>query len=109
MSHITSLLSKESVRNVLTESFVIVFKHSTRCSTSAKARKEFEKFAEDYHGEGKLYLIDVIANRDVSNEISSLTGINHQSPQVLVIKNGTVIWHTSHWKITQEALQDAVV
>lgn len=108
MSLVISITTVESVNEVLADSLAAIFKHSTRCPISAGAKREFDQFAEAYNGEGKLYLVDVIANRAVSGEISSQTGVIHQSPQVLVVRNGSVAWHASHWSITQKALRDAV-
>ena len=108
MSQVISIATVESIREVLTDSLAVILKHSTRCPISAGAKREFDNFAATYCGEGALYLVDIIANRDVSDEISSQTGVIHQSPQVLAVIDGSVAWHASHWGITQKALKDAV-
>ncbi|MEM7357326.1 MAG: monothiol bacilliredoxin BrxC family protein [Acidobacteriota bacterium] len=46
--------------------------------------------------------------RDVSNEIAQRTGVKHESPQALLMRDGTVTWHASHWSIQAEALQEAL-
>lgn len=74
---------------------VVIFKHSTRCSVSRMALKQFEN---EFNLEGKMdaYYLDLIENRAISNEIASKFDVVHQSPQVLVIKNGKCIYNISH-------------
>ena len=86
--------------DILEESFqhpVVLFKHSTRCSISAmaKSRLERESSAED----PVIYYLDLIAYRDVSNAIESRFGVRHESPQVILLKDGKVVYHASHGAI----------
>jgi bacillithiol system protein YtxJ len=75
---------------------VIIFKHSTRCPVSRMALKNFEnEYAIDADS-AKPYFLDLIAHRDVSNEIATRFNVIHQSPQVLVIKDGKSVYDTSH-------------
>lgn len=76
---------------------VLIFKHSVRCGTSSMALSRLERMWKEGDSE-KLapYLLDLIAHRDVSNEIASRFGIEHESPQVLIIKNGECIYSESH-------------
>jgi bacillithiol system protein YtxJ len=72
---------------------VVIFKHSTRCSISRFALKQFEKqfdFGVD------TYFLDLLEHRDISNEIASRFNIHHQSPQVLLIKQGKCVYDASH-------------
>ncbi len=75
---------------------VILFKHSTRCSVSRMALKGFENEYSIEEGSAKPYFLDLIAHRDVSNEIASRFGVTHQSPQVIVVKNGQAVYNASH-------------
>lgn len=75
---------------------VIIFKHSTRCSVSRMALKNFESEYGIEEGSAKPYFLDLIAHRDVSNEIARRFNVMHQSPQVLLIKNGKSVYDTSH-------------
>ena len=84
-SHLQSLLNQ-------TEPLVI-FKHSERCSVSRMAKRTFEN---EYESEVPVYLIHVIDERPISNKIAEITGINHQSPQLLIIKDGKCVYHASH-------------
>ena len=82
---------------------VIIFKHSTRCSISRFALKQFES---EYNLEDKvdLYYLDLLNYRDISNEIAILFQVVHQSPQILIIKNGVVVYDASHSDIQAEVL-----
>jgi bacillithiol system protein YtxJ len=73
----------------------VIFKHSTRCSISRFALKQFEN---EYALEDKVdaYFLDLIEYRDVSNEIANRFQVVHQSPQLLLIKNGQSVYDASH-------------
>ncbi len=78
---------------------VVLFKHSERCSVSRMAKRGFES---DYDGTTPVYLVNVIEERPISNQIAQITHITHQSPQVLVIKSGQCVYHASHDHINAE-------
>ncbi|WP_188050479.1 bacillithiol system redox-active protein YtxJ [Flavobacterium sp. GP15] len=82
---------------------VAIFKHSTRCSISRMALKQFEN-EFDSSDKVTLYFLDLIAHRDVSNEIASRFGVTHQSPQLILINQGKAVYHVSHSDIDAEAL-----
>lgn len=73
----------------------LIFKHSTRCVISKMALKNFES---DFTLEDTIdaYYLDLIAYRNISNEIAETFQIQHQSPQILLIKNGVVVYNESH-------------
>ena len=73
----------------------VIFKHSTRCSISRFALKQFEN---QYALDDKIdaYFLDLLEYRDISNEIASRFGVYHQSPQLLLIKNGQSVYDASH-------------
>ena len=75
---------------------IAIFKHSTRCGVSRGVLKSFEKDFNLDDSQIKLYFLDLLANRDISNEIASRFNVHHESPQLLVIKNGAVVYHISH-------------
>ena len=75
----------------------IIFKHSTRCSISSMALRNFES---DFNiDDVNVYYLDLIAHRNISNKIADLFNVYHQSPQALVIKNGQSIYDASHGDI----------
>lgn len=85
---------------------VVIFKHSLTCGTSAAAYEEVERFASGPHALA-IALVIVQQHRAVSNEIAQRLGLAHHSPQALLIVGGRVHWHASHWRITEQALNDA--
>ncbi|MFD2891415.1 bacillithiol system redox-active protein YtxJ [Flavobacterium chuncheonense] len=92
---------------VIADSFtkpVIIFKHSTRCSISRFALKQFER---EFSFEGKLipYFLDLLNYRQISNQIAELFQVEHQSPQLIVIKDGVVVFHESHGGIQASDLK----
>ena len=56
----------------------------------------------------ELYFIDLIAHRDVSNALSELTGVLHQSPQVIVVKNNKEIYNNSHNGISSSDIKNSI-
>ena len=84
---------------------VVLFKHSTRCSISRMALKQFD--AEFNYPEVKIdwYLLDLLIHRDLSNEIASRYNVMHQSPQIVVIRNGKAVFNESHDSISAEDLK----
>ena len=83
---------------------IVVFKHSTRCSVSFMARKRFEAEWNENEQVARPYFLDLIAHRDVSNRIAEDTGVRHESPQMILIDKGKVLYHASHYAIDPEAL-----
>lgn len=79
-----------------TEKPLLLFKHSTRCGVSSMALNSFENYWTNDAGFCDLYLIDLLRHRDVSNEIEKLTGVVHQSPQVIVIREKDIIYDATH-------------
>ena len=72
----------------------VIFKHSNRCSISSMAKNRLDK---NESSEGiDFYFLDIINHRDISNKIALDFKIRHQSPQILIIDNGTCIYDESH-------------
>jgi bacillithiol system protein YtxJ len=86
---------------------VIIFKHSTRCSISRMALKQFEN---EYDLEGSVtpYYLDLLNHRDISQEIATRFDVYHQSPQMLLIKEGKSIYDASHSDIDALELKGRV-
>lgn len=74
----------------------VIFKHSTRCGISRMALNLFEREQLSKLEDADVYFLDLIKHRDVSNEIAAKFGVEHQSPQVLVIRDQKVVTHASH-------------
>jgi bacillithiol system protein YtxJ len=81
---------------------VVLFKHSVTCPISGAAYQEMSNVETD------VSLIVVQKAREVSNEVETLTGIRHESPQAIILRNGRAVWNVSHWRITRSAVEEAV-
>ncbi len=75
-----------------------IFKHSTRCGISRMVKRQFER-QYSLNGEADLYYLDILNYRDISNDIANRFKVYHESPQLLIIKNGVVVKHDSHGSI----------
>ena len=80
---------------------VALFKHSTRCSVSLMAKKSVERF---WDLDIDAYYLDLIAHREVSNSIAEQLEIHHQSPQMILVKDGKAIYNASHGSIDVDAM-----
>ncbi|MEM6895236.1 MAG: bacillithiol system redox-active protein YtxJ [Bacteroidota bacterium] len=81
----------------------LIFKHSTTCGISRMVLNMFTG-SFDVSQKVDLYLLDLLSHRDVSNAVASHLGVFHESPQLLIIKNGEVVFHTSHGAIADTDL-----
>jgi bacillithiol system protein YtxJ len=102
-NELTDLEQLNEIIAVSNEKPVAIFKHSTRCSVSRMALKQFEN---EFNSSDKVtpYFLDLIAHRDISNEIANRFGVTHQSPQLILIKEGKAIYNVSHSDINAEEL-----
>ena len=102
-NELTDLVQLNEIIAISNEKPVAIFKHSTRCSVSRMALKQFEN---EFNNSDKVtpYFLDLIAHRDISNEIANRFGVTHQSPQLILIKNGKAIYNVSHSDIDAEEL-----
>ena len=101
------LISTEQLDEIVTfsnQKQVVIFKHSTRCSISRMALKRFES-EYDLEDQVDAYFLDLLAHRDISNEIASRFNIHHQSPQLLLIKGGKSVYDVSHSDIDAQELK----
>ena len=100
---LTDLGQLNEIISVSNEKPVAIFKHSTRCSVSRMALKQFEN---KFNSSDKVtpYFLDLITHRDISNAIADQFGVIHQSPQLIVIKDGKAIYNVSHSDIDAEEL-----
>lgn len=91
------------------EQYVAILKHSTRCGVSRMVLRMFES---DYNlpedAPVKLYFLDLIAYREVSNAIAEKFGVRHESPQLIVLHSKEVLHHSSHQQIQAAKLQELV-
>ena len=96
---------KETLDKLLTDSQskpVVIFKHSNACGISSAAYREMEKIEE------QVNLLEVQSARDVSRELADVTGIRHETPQVIVLKDGKAVWNASHFDVKAGAVLKAL-
>ena len=104
-NHFTRVIDKSSFQDLVDRSRtqpVVIFKHSLTCPISAAAYSQMSEFA------GEVSLIEVQRARELSREVETRLGVLHESPQVIVLRNGQVVWNASHFDITADAVNQAV-
>jgi bacillithiol system protein YtxJ len=99
---ITDTKTFEEIADRSKEQPVVIFKHSLTCPISAGAYEQMAGI------EGEVALIEVQRARELSTEIEKRLGVAHESPQVIILRNGQVVWNASHFKITAAAVTAAV-
>ncbi|MEO6548458.1 MAG: bacillithiol system redox-active protein YtxJ [Ferruginibacter sp.] len=82
----------------------VIFKHSTRCAISNVAKNRLERSTPPQHAD--FYFLDLLRNRDISNKIVEEFSVYHESPQILVIKNGSCVYDESHSGINMNEIED---
>src|ERR1700760_2762222 len=95
----------EEIKTRSTDRPQLIFKHSTRCSTSAVVKGRLERAKEPDSID--FYYLDLLSYRPVSNRIAELFQIDHESPQVLLIRDGECIYDESHMGITMADIEVA--
>ena len=103
-NQLTSEEGLEALKEASKETPQVIFKHSTRCSISSVAYQRIQK-SEQPAGI-QFHLLDLIAYRSLSNKIAQDFGVHHESPQVLVIKNGECVYDDSHMGISMRDIID---
>jgi bacillithiol system protein YtxJ len=85
---------------------VVVFKHSSICPTSARAQDEMKALSDA--GDLPVYRLVVQESREISDAIAEEFGIQHESPQVIVVKEGAPVFDASHRRVKADVVRDAV-
>ncbi|HZI17937.1 MAG TPA: bacillithiol system redox-active protein YtxJ [Pyrinomonadaceae bacterium] len=81
---------------------VLIFKHSTACPISAAAHGQMRQLGRE------VPIVVVQQSRDLSREVETRTGVRHESPQALVIRDGQVVWSATHFDVTADAVRRAL-
>jgi bacillithiol system protein YtxJ len=81
---------------------IVLFKHDPYCGVSAAAQEELEEV------DGEIVVLDVSRQHDLKRAVAELTGVRHESPQVIVLRGGQVRWAGSHFRITADAVRQAL-
>lgn len=87
---------------------ILIYKHSLTCGSSGVAYEEILDLVEGTMLPGTAYLVRIQAARDVSRAIEERLKVRHESPQVLLVVDGRVVWHASHFRVTARAIAAAL-
>lgn len=101
--HWIHLTDEEQLNQIITNSQSrpqVVFKHSTRCSISSLALQRLKK--ADAPADVDFYYLDILAHRPISNKIAEMLKVHHESPQIIVIRDGSCIYDESHLAISMD-------
>ena len=97
---LTELAHLDAIDAASAEAPVLIFKHSTRCSISSTALNRLERAWRPEDAGHAVWYLDLLRYRPISNAIAERYGIQHESPQVLVIRAGRCVYDASHTAIT---------
>lgn len=102
---LTSIDQLNEIKGQSKAETILIFKHSTRCGISSMVIKRFENLFDESMKSIKVYYLDLLNYRSISDEVGYTFQVMHQSPQLLVIKNETAILNASHYDIAQVDIQ----
>ena len=108
MKNINKIVDEKELEEICSRKKVLIFKNSPSCGISRHARGHLENYAANCDCPVEIYIVDVINERPLSKKIETITGIRHESPQAILLENGTVTWHDSHYHITAQEIKQAV-
>ncbi|MBI2730320.1 MAG: bacillithiol system redox-active protein YtxJ [Sphingobacteriales bacterium] len=83
----------------------VIFKHSTRCNTSSVTKNRIER-GFDSNNSLDFYLLDLIKHRNISHKVADIFKVYHESPQILLIKNGECVYDESHLAINVDEITE---
>ncbi|NUY82299.1 bacillithiol system redox-active protein YtxJ [Flavobacterium sp. MAH-1] len=101
-NELTDLKQLDAIASESSQIPVIIFKHSTRCGISRMSLKGFESEYAIDQDRAKPYFLDLLNYREISNAIAEKFGVYHESPQLLLIKNGKAVYYESHGGISAD-------
>lgn len=81
---------------------IVIFKHDPYCGISSEAHQQMARLDHE------IALLDVAHHDGLSRAVAKQTGVRHESPQVLLLRNGKAAWSASHWAITADAVRNAL-
>lgn len=107
MSEMRRLADDVDLDAVLEAPLLVLYKHSPSCGASRWARTEMERFLDE-HPDTPVVLIDVVMQRSLSGRIADALDVRHQSPQVIVVRDGVATWHASHGDVRADLLAEQI-
>ena len=96
-----SLETPQDLKAALEAPVAVVLKYSTTCPISANARRELTAF-EERHPDQPVYCVDVHRARNVSEALAHRLGVEHESPQAFILRDGEPVWTATHWSISAD-------
>ncbi|MCA9756773.1 MAG: bacillithiol system redox-active protein YtxJ [Candidatus Eisenbacteria bacterium] len=99
------LLSEADIEEAIAQPVFLLFKHSFRCGTSAEAALQFDRFVGA--SDTPVGWVDVVEQRPLARWIAERVGVVHQSPQVILFRDGKPVWNASHNAVTYDKLMEA--
>ena len=97
---LTSIDGLKDLEKISKTQSVLIFKHSIRCGISSIVMKRFEGLFSQEYQNLKVYFLDILNNRTISDQIEYNFKVPHESPQLIVLKNGVSVYNASHYDIT---------
>lgn len=88
----------EALEEALRAETAVLYKYSPSCAVSAVAATQIERFAAE-HPDTPVYKLDVVAQKELALEAADRLEVRHQSPQVILMRDGRPVWHASHYGI----------
>lgn len=83
----------------------VIYKHSTRCGVSAMALSNLHQLQQEVAEKADFYFLNVISHRWLSQQVAEQLQVRHESPQLLIIQNGEVVWSGSHYQVTAASIE----
>jgi bacillithiol system protein YtxJ len=112
VADLTNLTTREELDAIFeasTQRPVVLLKHSLNCGSSKSTLRDLRAFAARLAADAPLFaLVEIPTARALSDEIAARTGVAHESPQIILLRDGRAAWHASHWRISTGRLADAL-
>jgi thioredoxin 1 len=111
MTRLNSLADIAALDEAIAESRVrpvLLFKHSRTCGISCEAYDELHTHLAESHADAAYKLITVQTHRGIADAVETRLGVRHQSPQAILLRDGSVVWHGSHFRITADQLNKVI-
>lgn len=103
--HITEEQQLETIKEFSKAKTAVIFKDSVTCGISAHAKHKLESAWNFETSELDFYYLDLLAYRSISNKIATDFGVTHQSPQIIMLKDGKVVDHFSHQSLSVDRIR----
>lgn len=107
-NQLTEMETLDEIVEISKNQTVAILKHSTSCGISRMVLRQFEQTYDLKEEQLKLYFLDLLNHRDISNKIASRFNVPHESPQLIVIIEGKVVFDASHSGIEAGKLNEFI-